>query len=131
MNEWYSALPQELSADSTSLPHVLMLHLGFWWCMLLLHRPVYRLDRNPESSARKVKIVIFRKIIVVDDLLGLHTSSWQSLRADRSLEGPLHVTFRAGHNDEYHLHRRYYLGFSRFGNSPVDGTTAAIPPECT
>lgn len=56
LNEWYAALPSNLLADATSLPHVMMLHLAFWWCMLLLHRPVYRLDRNPESAARKVSI---------------------------------------------------------------------------
>ncbi|TFK48724.1 hypothetical protein OE88DRAFT_1663816 [Heliocybe sulcata] len=49
LNAWKDALPKELdlthSNRITALPHRLMMHLAYWWCFILLHRPFYRRPR--------------------------------------------------------------------------------------
>ncbi|KLO06178.1 hypothetical protein SCHPADRAFT_946303 [Schizopora paradoxa] len=43
---WREELPQDLkltpSNEGTALPHKLMMHLAYWWLLILLHRPFYR-----------------------------------------------------------------------------------------
>ncbi|KAM5530856.1 hypothetical protein V8D89_015474 [Ganoderma adspersum] len=46
LNNWKDSLPPEVDLTAASrpnaLPHRLMLHLAYWWLLLLLHRPFYR-----------------------------------------------------------------------------------------
>ena len=43
---WREDLPSELkltpSNEGSALPHKLMMHLAYWWLLILLHRPFYR-----------------------------------------------------------------------------------------
>ena len=52
LNNWKDSLPPEVDLTAASrpnaLPHRLMLHLAYWWLLLLLHRPFYR---RPKSGS--------------------------------------------------------------------------------
>lgn len=41
---WFRALPEELQLKNTSLPHVLVLHMYYYGCVLHLFRPYIKLD---------------------------------------------------------------------------------------
>ncbi|EPQ54782.1 hypothetical protein GLOTRDRAFT_77517, partial [Gloeophyllum trabeum ATCC 11539] len=55
LNGWKDALPKDLdlthSNRITALPHRLMMHLAYWWCFILLHRPFYRRPRPVHGTA--------------------------------------------------------------------------------
>ncbi|KZT28805.1 hypothetical protein NEOLEDRAFT_1239318 [Neolentinus lepideus HHB14362 ss-1] len=55
LNAWKDALPKELdlthSNRITALPHRLMMHLAYWWCFVLLHRPFYRRPRPVHGTS--------------------------------------------------------------------------------
>lgn len=46
---WREDLPSELkltpSNEASALPHKLMMHLAYWWLLILLHRPFYQRQR--------------------------------------------------------------------------------------
>lgn len=46
---WREDLPNELkltpSNEASALPHKLMMHLAYWWLLILLHRPFYQRQR--------------------------------------------------------------------------------------
>ncbi|QRV75256.1 Fungal specific transcription factor domain [Ceratobasidium sp. AG-Ba] len=59
LDAWLSELPTELLiSDHPSIahPHIIMINMAYWWFVLLLHQPYYRLapDRNapPVSTTR-------------------------------------------------------------------------------
>ena len=59
LNDWHSSLPRSLALNMHTLPHTMMLHLAFWWCIILLHRPSYKMNPSPNSIARKVTWMFF------------------------------------------------------------------------
>ena len=59
LNVWKSSLTDELDLAPRSLltptPHKLMLHLAYWWFMILLHRPFFgRKSRPIHSTDREI-----------------------------------------------------------------------------
>ncbi|KAJ7671229.1 hypothetical protein B0H14DRAFT_3690243 [Mycena olivaceomarginata] len=59
LNNWKSQLPPEiditLANRAKSTPQRLMLHLGYWWCFIVLHRPFFSRRAQPiQHSDREV-----------------------------------------------------------------------------
>lgn len=56
LDAWYDQLPTKLrvipSSPFNAMPHVLMLHVSYWWFSILLHRPFYP---HPEENQIAVK----------------------------------------------------------------------------
>ena len=54
LNNWKDSLSPEVDLTAASrpnaLPHRLMLHLAYWWTLLLLHRPFYRRTKTAGSG---------------------------------------------------------------------------------
>ncbi|KAI0705745.1 hypothetical protein C8T65DRAFT_652622 [Cerioporus squamosus] len=54
LNNWKDSLAPEVDLTAASrpnaLPHRLMLHLAYWWTLLLLHRPFYRRTKSAGSG---------------------------------------------------------------------------------
>ncbi|KAI0677740.1 hypothetical protein C8Q78DRAFT_1004170 [Trametes maxima] len=54
LNNWKDSLSPEVDLTAASrpnaLPHRLMLHLTYWWLLLLLHRPFYRRSKSGGSG---------------------------------------------------------------------------------
>ncbi|OSC97917.1 hypothetical protein PYCCODRAFT_1439733 [Trametes coccinea BRFM310] len=54
LNNWKDSLSPEVDLTAASrpnaLPHRLMLHLTYWWLLLLLHRPFYRRSKSNSSG---------------------------------------------------------------------------------
>jgi hypothetical protein len=56
---WKNSLNDELEMTSrlqlTATPHKLMLHLAYWWLVILLHRPFFNLKpRTIHSMDREI-----------------------------------------------------------------------------
>ncbi|KAI0737804.1 hypothetical protein C8Q80DRAFT_1125251 [Daedaleopsis nitida] len=55
LNNWKDALTPEVDLTAASrpnaLPHRLMLHLVYWWTLLLLHRPFYRRTKSASAGS--------------------------------------------------------------------------------
>ncbi|TBU44341.1 hypothetical protein BD309DRAFT_1080110 [Dichomitus squalens] len=54
LNNWKDSLPPDVDLTAASrpsaLPHRLMLHLAYWWLLLLLHRPFYRRAKSGSTG---------------------------------------------------------------------------------
>jgi hypothetical protein len=53
LNMWRDSLSEELEITTArtrqaATPHKLMLHLAYWWLVILLHRPFFY--RNPQHG---------------------------------------------------------------------------------
>ena len=55
LNMWKKSLSEDLEITPrsrlTATPHKLMLHLAYWWLVILLHRPFFRRKSRPIHSA--------------------------------------------------------------------------------
>ena len=55
LNIWKKSLSEDLEITPrsrlTATPHKLMLHLAYWWLVILLHRPFFRRKSRPIHSA--------------------------------------------------------------------------------
>ncbi|ORY25475.1 hypothetical protein BCR39DRAFT_471392 [Naematelia encephala] len=52
LSDWRGALPPQIqSGGSTPLPHVILLHMIFYLCMIFVHRPFYR-SAMPSSTEK-------------------------------------------------------------------------------
>lgn len=65
MNNWKGNLAPEvditLKTRPTATSHRLMLHLGYWWLFILLHRPFYhRKARSGHGSEKNIDHVKVR-----------------------------------------------------------------------
>ncbi|KAJ7818508.1 hypothetical protein B0H14DRAFT_2839171 [Mycena olivaceomarginata] len=51
LNNWKSHLPPQLNITlvnrASSTPHRIVLHLGYWWCFIALHRPFFNRRTQP------------------------------------------------------------------------------------
>lgn len=63
LSTWKNELASEIDISKTSTgvpqPHQLMLHMTYYWLIILLHRPFYRRRRScedPESYTDHVKV---------------------------------------------------------------------------
>lgn len=55
LDTWFNGLPEDLLvwARSTSpLPHVIVLHVCYWWIIIRLHQPFYHKAQEPEQDPR-------------------------------------------------------------------------------
>ena len=55
LNMWRDSLSEELAITSarsklTATPHKLMLHLAYWWLVILLHRPLFHRKSRPTQG---------------------------------------------------------------------------------
>ncbi|QRV93002.1 Fungal specific transcription factor domain [Ceratobasidium sp. AG-Ba] len=53
LDTWFNSLPENLLvwARSTSpLPHVIVLHICYWWLLIVLHQPLYRFSKEKERD---------------------------------------------------------------------------------
>ncbi|KAJ7337434.1 hypothetical protein DFH08DRAFT_1014449 [Mycena albidolilacea] len=100
LNNWKSQLPPEiditLANRAKSAPQRLMMHLGYWWCFIVLHRPFFSRRAQPiQHSDREVDHV---KLCTraAENILEL-TETWQSLYTLRLVPITMvQVLFNAG-----------------------------------
>ena len=55
LNMWKKSLSEDLEINTprsrlTATPHKLMLHLAYWWLVILLHRPFFHRKSRPVHS---------------------------------------------------------------------------------
>ena len=71
LDAWYDQLPTKLrilpSSPFNAMPHVLMLHVSYWWFSILLHRPFYPFPDTHQIAVKRCdaatdKIVQFFEI---------------------------------------------------------------------
>ncbi|KZS87377.1 hypothetical protein SISNIDRAFT_460996, partial [Sistotremastrum niveocremeum HHB9708] len=53
LQEWVENLGPELKVSDKALPNVLMMHIAYWWCVILLERPFYGCDAQAAGVSRK------------------------------------------------------------------------------
>ncbi|KAG9119740.1 hypothetical protein FRC07_005080 [Ceratobasidium sp. 392] len=54
LDTWFNNLPEGLlvwARSTPPLPHVIMLHICYWWLLIHLHRPFYHRTQPPNISA--------------------------------------------------------------------------------
>ncbi|KAF8208170.1 fungal-specific transcription factor domain-containing protein [Mycena galopus ATCC 62051] len=96
LNKWKSQLPPQLNITpqtrNTSTPQRLMLHLGFWWCSIILHRPFFNRRTQPTSQIDHVKLCTY----AAENILEL-LETWSSVYTMRLTSlTMLQVIFSAG-----------------------------------
>ncbi|KAF7343395.1 Zn(2)-C6 fungal-type domain-containing protein [Mycena venus] len=100
LNNWKSQLPPQLDITlanrAKSTPQRLILHLGYWWCFIILHRPFFSRRAQPiQHSDREIDHV---KLCTraAENILEL-TETWQSLYTLRLVPVTMvQVMFSAG-----------------------------------
>ncbi|KAJ7170905.1 hypothetical protein C8R43DRAFT_875329 [Mycena crocata] len=100
LNNWKSGLPPELditlSNRAKSTPQRLMLHLMYWWCFIVLHRPFFNRRARPvQVSERRIDHVKLCKRAAENIMELLET--WSTLYSLRYTPPTiLQVVFGAG-----------------------------------
>ncbi|KAJ7764606.1 fungal-specific transcription factor domain-containing protein [Mycena maculata] len=93
LNTWKSCLPPELNITlanrAKSTPQRLMLHLTYWWCFIVLHRPFFnRRARVVQTSDREIDHVKLCKR-AAENIMEL-VETWSSLYTLRYI--PITIT---------------------------------------
>ncbi|KAG8789508.1 hypothetical protein FRC12_013467 [Ceratobasidium sp. 428] len=55
LDSWFNNLPEELlvrARSASPLPHLIALHMCYWWLLIVLHRQFYRKDHSLGSEPR-------------------------------------------------------------------------------
>jgi hypothetical protein len=73
LNMWRKSLSEELEINTprsrnTATPHKLMLHLAYWWLVILLHRPFFhRKSRTNHSTGSEIDHVKVGNILNLEE----------------------------------------------------------------
>jgi hypothetical protein len=93
LSSWKNDLPAEIditkSSPSVPQPHQLMLHMTYYWLIILLHRPFYRRRRSFEdldgyTDHIKVRVILYDAFLlltsrnILSHVTELPQQSWNS-----------------------------------------------------
>ncbi|KAJ7255438.1 hypothetical protein B0H12DRAFT_532694 [Mycena haematopus] len=82
LNNWKSQLPPQLDITlvnrDSSTPHRLMLHLAYWWCLIILHRPFFNRRMQPIQKSDPEVDHVKLCIRAAENVLEL-VETWSSL----------------------------------------------------
>ncbi|KAF8216722.1 hypothetical protein K438DRAFT_1925784 [Mycena galopus ATCC 62051] len=86
LNNWKSRLPEPLEITlvnrDSSTAHRLMLHLGYWWCFITLHRPFFNRRMQPIQKSDPQVDHVKLCIRAAENVLEL-VETWSSLYSMR------------------------------------------------
>ncbi|KAG9106151.1 hypothetical protein FRC07_008936, partial [Ceratobasidium sp. 392] len=59
LDTWFNALPEKLlvwARSASPLPHLIVLHICYWWLLIVLHQPFYQKDPPSGQDAQRLPI---------------------------------------------------------------------------